>query len=968
MPRRRPLRRPPAFLRALAAAVLLAATAARADGQTLARAHLDWRTVETAHFVVHYPERYEAWTLEMASRLEPVHEAVARLVGFAPRERVTIVVDDPYATSNGSAWPFLDQPAIFLWPTPPSPRASIGHNRSWGEILAVHEFAHLAHLTRPSRNRWQRFLWGLSPAEIGPIARKAPRWVTEGYATYIEGALTGSGRPHGAFRAAVLRTWALEGKLPTYAGLNATDGFYGGAFAYLAGSAYLEWLVARSGDSSLVHLWRRLSARQDRGFDAAFAGVFGGLPADLYGRFTTDVTARALAVADTLRAAGLDTGAVVQSLQWYTGDPAVSPDGEHLAIVLRAEEDPARLVVWSTAEEPEDTAAAAARRRMLERDPQDVPAIEWRPRPRRALATLHPFNGLSASEPRWLPGGDEILFVRQAGLPDGSLRPDLFVWSWRSGAVRRVTRGAGIRSADPSPSGDAAVGERCVDGSCDLVRVDLRTGALATLADAGPTENYTRPRWSPDGRRIAAAVQREGRWRVAVLDADGGALRFVGPDDGAPRYDPAFLPGGDALVVVSERGGIPNLERIDLSSGAVRPLTRVLSAAAAPEPAPDGAIHYLLLHAKGWNLHRQPPAGGPAASVVALAPALTPAVPPAADVAPAFPADTLAPARAYGLGPSGYLVLPGLSHSADGTSVEALLLRTDPVGRLSWLVQGRYGEHGTWKGVSLAATWRGIRPHLGADAFFTEHEPSRREGTAFAPPSLDVRYLGGAVLADLLRDFTWRAHRYRAGGSAGRLESPHGGDGAPRLLGFAEMRSGYRFTTDDGGAVTATVDLHGSAGRTAGVEWMRGVAALGAGWRKDEGGISGSLRYGETRAGAPAFEHFVLGGPRAPLVDEALLSQRVEMPALPFGIAGGRRAVVYHGTLALGGLDPYYWGASFDDFERWHRVVGTETDAALPAFPFLRTPAVRLRAGVGYSLDEPFRKKWQFYSTVVYRP
>jgi hypothetical protein len=95
------------------------------------------------------------------------------------------------------------------------------------------------------------------------------------------------------------------------------------------------------------------------------------------------------------------------------------------------------------------------------------------------------------------------------------------------------------------------------------------------------------------------------------------------------------------------------------------------------------------------------------------------------------------------------------------------------------------------------------------------------------------------------------------------------------------------------------------------------------------------------------------------------------MPALPFGIAGGRRVLAYRGTLALGGLEPYYWGASFDSgdgFDAWHRVVGAEMDIALPAFPFLRTPAIDVRAGIGYSLDEPFRKKTRLYSTVVYRP
>ena len=71
----------------------------------------------------------------------------------------------------------------------------------------------------------------------------------------------------------MLRGWALEGALPSYGALNGGGGYLGGSFAYLMGSAYLEWLGARAGDSSLTAVWRRASARVNRPFDAAFAGV-----------------------------------------------------------------------------------------------------------------------------------------------------------------------------------------------------------------------------------------------------------------------------------------------------------------------------------------------------------------------------------------------------------------------------------------------------------------------------------------------------------------------------------------------------------------------------------------------------------------------------------------------------------------------------------------------------------------------
>ena len=225
------------LLRTRAAALALAAftllsRAANAQAPSLVptRPFLAWETLETPHFAFHYPREMRAWTTFVAERVESVHDAVVALVGYGPSARVNVVVDDPYNVSNGSAFPVIGAPAIMLWPVPPEPASQIGDNRSWGEVLAVHEFAHIAHISRPSRNPRQRLLWALAPVNVGPIARNGSRWLWEGYATYVEGRLTGTGRPHGAWRPALLRELALEGKLPTYTQLSTLSGYRGGSF------------------------------------------------------------------------------------------------------------------------------------------------------------------------------------------------------------------------------------------------------------------------------------------------------------------------------------------------------------------------------------------------------------------------------------------------------------------------------------------------------------------------------------------------------------------------------------------------------------------------------------------------------------------------------------------------------------------------------------------------------------------
>ena len=95
-------------------------------------------------------------------------------------------------------------------------------------------------------------------------------------------------------RAAVLRTWAMNGQLPTYAQLNSDRRFLGMSMAYLAGSAFLEWLVEKNGPDSLRNLWARMTARQRRSFDSAFAGVFSDTPKRLYGQFTAELMIAAM--------------------------------------------------------------------------------------------------------------------------------------------------------------------------------------------------------------------------------------------------------------------------------------------------------------------------------------------------------------------------------------------------------------------------------------------------------------------------------------------------------------------------------------------------------------------------------------------------------------------------------------------------------------------------------------------------
>jgi hypothetical protein len=941
--------------------------------QYLTRPHIPWRTITTARFAIHFPAEMEEWTRLVADQMETVADAVNAIVGNAPSSRITIIVEDPSNVANGFALPFLEAPVIFLWPTPPAPSPTFGSHRGWGEALAVHEYAHIAHLTFPSRSPSERRFWRFMPVRVSPVVRKAPAWVIEGYATLIEGQLTGSGRPFSAGRAAVLRQWALEGRFPTYAQLNGTNAFLGGNMRYLIGSAFLEWLQERRGDSSLVHLWRRMSARQNRSFEDAFAGVFGVGPTDLYGAFTVDVMDRALQVRTRLREATVVRGELVQRLTGATGEPALSPDGSRLALVLRSLSGPSRLVVIPTRTAP-DSALQRARAELLRRDSLDVLPVDSLPRPRRPLATLHPFHGRSHEQPRWMPDGIHVLVSRDEPATGGITRPDLFSWNTRTGSVRRVTRGASVRQADPSPDGRDAVGVRCHAGTCSVVRIDVETGAWQVLVPGNPRIVWHRPRYSPDGTRLAASVQADGQWHVALIDAATGSVRRLTTDPGVSRYAPVFTPDGSALIAVSDRGGIPNLELIPLNDDAPpRPITRVTGAVAGPDVnRADGSAWFLSLRTGGYDLHRLASEDFDVGQVVSIAGVLAPVAPPTAPQAGLL--DTAGrqsvPVDTYGLGPRRWRVLPGGTGGPDGETTTLMVGNIDPIGRLSVLAQGTFGSRGTWRGGTIAAAWRGWPVIIEGAAWHVQHEPSLSEDH-LAPTTSDIEFTGVGLQARLNRQAGSASWLVRGIASTGATANTLV-DGNRYALGV-EARGGWAATLrriNLGVAAGVLAD----AGTTGGDRWSRTIASATFAIGMTRRGLRADWLLGRvTTPPAGGFgvaqEQFVLGGAGNPLVDPAFMAQRLPLPSVPAGFLSGSAIQLFRATMTGNAWEPYFvWVNDGAGFEGLRRIAGIEQTFGIQSLGFVRLPGIRARVGASYSFDAPFASRPRAYLSLTFVP
>ncbi len=899
-------------------ALLLLATAAAAQPPSA-----DWRTVTTTHFRVHYPVELEAWSLRAASRLESIRDAVTREIGYSPQTVTDVLVTNPIAAPNGLAWPLLDSPRIVFYTEPPGPDEQIGAYTSWIDLLAVHEVAHVVHMLRPSRNPLQRLVERFI-LPLNPITRAAPRWVLEGYATVIEGRLTGAGRPTSAMRAAILRQWASSGRLPSYSQLNSDNRFLGMSMAYLAGSAYLEWLERRSGPDSLRRLWTRMTARQRRSFGEAFAGVFGDSPERLYGQFTAELTAAALAVN---RSGELHEGELWQETTRNSGDPAVSPDGTTIAVVVRRRDRPANLVILSTgppSNEEEEYEKRIAR--LLERDPEDSPPTRSKPLPRKAIHSYTPRDGGDIENPRWTPDGRSLLFSHRQPDADGVLHHDLFLWTPESGESRRITRLGDVFDADPTPDGASAVAVLSRNGFSRIVTVDLSTGSVSPLTEESLDVVQSHPRVSRDGNTVVYVTHSKGTWSLTRRDLRSGAARTIARGGGNFASPEWSRTRPDELYATLASGGHIEIHRV-LETGESSPITRSSGVAMQPAPAPDGRVFFMGLDPDGFVL-RVADGAKTVSSSPPYDPALIPALPPPGQPLRSFASQDLPAARPYGAGRQEFTILFGQNFAPSQNAIEVGFRMGDVVGRLDTIALASFGRRDAQRGVAVASAWRGWPVTVSAHLFKSEDRRVESDGaelrgswTRHFPAGL-VAVDGGALAAD------------------------------PLTFGFAEVRGQMRQVRGSWRAA-GELEVAAQAGDAQHYRVAGGMAMR-----------SGSFRMGMRFQADEVLDDGILevGGLPSSILPRSAYSQRILDPALPPGTLRGDRYTGGRVEVALPSLP-------FTTFYQRHQMrsarlslAGIELAVRSEPLPLLGLPALEMTAGAARIFDEPLKNdtKWWF--------
>ena len=952
---------------AVALGMLLWAAPALAEPPTA-----NWRTLETEHYRFHYPEPYEASARRTAAWAEALFDPVAAHVGYWPEGRTDVLVADPFAAANGFAVPLPDRSRIGIYTTPPASDSFLGHYSDWSEVLMGHEQAHVAHLARPVRHQPEAFLGQFMIPAAGAHLVTVPFWAIEGYATWLEGEFTGTGRPHQDAAHALIRRWALAGELPTYDQIaRRSDDWMGSNLGYIFGAAYFEWLAAEYGEESFADVWARLTARERRSFDSAFEGVFGDRPRALYQRFLAEATHHALeregAVEDW------HEGEVWQEFEWNTGRPAVAPDGERLALVERDRDQASVLRVL----EIHDNEARFRRwerrqERILEADPEDVKAVRPDSLGRQSLAELSSRQGEDMHDPRWTPDGESLVFTRRSPGFHGFLHSDIWSWNVADDQLERVTRRANLHRPDPIPGTNQVVAVRYQYGFSELVQVDLDSGEVDTLDGPSLKVVHDLPRAGPDGERLVYMRHEAGRWHLVKRERASGNERILKrAGEGGYLTEPEWSPDGETVYFAAGEDGYVNLWRQDLEQDERTRLTRARGLPSGPSPLPDeNRLLYRSLELDGWHLRSLDTGNGHQAISDEEASKGFPPRREGQGLESIIPEPILAEDSAYGLGPqrAGAFLAWRWSHADQALDVG--VRGGDPVGRLDWLLAGSGSRHGAEQGVIGALRWRGWPAEFEGGLVHESLDPdAQRQGTEPLPEAWKEDRTGAWAGSG----WQWRtgplSMRTEGGIAAHDFSGPAGED--RRSWVYADGWQDLRLKRGDW-SLRQHAQAGGLGGGTGDRDWNLWRLRLGV-----AGGLEGlelGLDAERTRMdGEPEDgEQLRLGGQPGTVSADRVRPFRITDPALFAGTLHG----THHESRELriggefGGFFLRRHRMSTTDFGEgdWLRMRGFQVENPLPdgLLPVPELRGIKGSVGVAQVMDPPLERSVRAWLNLRY--
>lgn len=624
---------------------------------------LDWLSADTDHFTIVFRERHRYAANEVLAFAEEVYDEVTGFLGAAP-DHVPVVLFGETDLANGYYSPAPPQ-HIGLYIAQPTLPFLGARTDSWLRALFVHELVHFVHANyRPGLFYTVGSILGRSIT--GLSLGLAPGWHTEGLAVNAETILTSGGRGRDPFFEMTYKAPTVENRLFSlnqagYDSYRAPAGRY-----YTAGYFIWDYLIERYGEEYVVELSRAVARFPLLGIWGPVRRTSGTRMREHYDAISADLIRR---YAEEARAEPLERASPPGRGDYYL--PTLTDRGVYL-YRTRPDARPA-IVRFDPTTGDEDT------------------LLEMR----------------LTDEASWsvTADGRTIAFATvdaDATLPDElDIDTDLYLFDVDGGELSPLTTRGGYHHPAIAPDGGFLVAVRSVNGYHELVRFDLGgdprdAGGTPLRFFAADRSTLYAPSVSPDGARVAVAVNQRGVQQIAVVDLETTEVELLRQPAGGLPYFPSFI-DEHTLLYGSDRDGSLALYRHDLRSQAVERVATDPVGAFAGELSEDRLL-VSVYTSDGYALRSAPaPVSGERVPTTPPRPLETIAAPQEADASRYVPL----PAPAFWV-PLPTAAGPGLNPRGWGAG--PLVYGADYFARNAWQLAALY--YPGWSQFDYLAAWQ----------------------------------------------------------------------------------------------------------------------------------------------------------------------------------------------------------------------------------------------------------------------
>jgi Tol biopolymer transport system component len=550
---------------------------------------LNWKSIETDHFFVHFHDGAERTGRLVAKIAEEIYGPVTALYLYEPDGQIHFIVRDHDDYSNGGAFYYDNK--VEIWATAMDFELRGTHN--WLRNVVTHEFAHMISLgaaRKITRSVPAFYFQALGYEEekrpdvlrgypnrlvsYPLIMTTIPPWFAEGVAQYqLPGLDYDQWDSH---RDMLLRTATVEDKLLTYTEMQTFGkNSLGNERVYNQGYAFTSYLVERYGLETVRRAAKSMSKLLRFSFDGALEKSTGKGGGELYVEWKKYLQEK---YAHHLReiAANKVEGKLIVENGLGNFHPRWSPDGEKLAFL------------HSGASDYLSTGLVIAEVKMGEGGAVIQGSLQ---------------NGVRHGM-AWSPDGQRLVFSRKAGTSKyGSDFYDIYTINASGKKEKRVTRGLRAHSPDWSADGKTIAFVINRDGTENLSLIDPDGKNYRKLTDFQNGEQVFRPQWSPDGRQLLFTMSRGNGRDIYTLDLAGGKLTAILADSADSR-DPVYSPDGRKIYFSWDVTGIFNIYSKSLIGKNQEPeqLTNVIGGAFMPSVNKNGNLAFSSFYADGYRI------------------------------------------------------------------------------------------------------------------------------------------------------------------------------------------------------------------------------------------------------------------------------------------------------------------------------------------------------------------------------